>query len=138
MLAIGNTTLGNRLRRSFNCSRNMSYLSQSESSSTSKNNKQSFVSNNERKMKQKKSREYPRRSRMKKQKLMEDLVEEVFRMEILNVGIASMATEMEVKCAILEADNNVLRAQVMELTKNLKSLNDLMKNIGMACGWVCF
>nr|GLL37266.1 bZIP transcription factor 53-like [Ipomoea trifida]GMD42160.1 bZIP transcription factor 53-like [Ipomoea batatas] len=97
----------------------MSYLSQSESSSTSKNNQQSFVSNNERKMKQMKSREYPRRSRMKKQQLIEDLVGEVFRMEILNVCIASMATEIEVKYAILEADNNVLRAQVMELTKKL-------------------
>ncbi|XWS38948.1 hypothetical protein CRYUN_Cryun18bG0007600 [Craigia yunnanensis] len=68
------------------------------------------------------NRESARRSRMKKQKLLEDLVTEVAS---LKVEIRKNTNNYEVlmqKTVVLESENNLLKAQQMELAQYLRNL----------------
>ncbi|KAB2012239.1 hypothetical protein ES319_D09G075700v1 [Gossypium barbadense] len=68
------------------------------------------------------NRESARRSRMKKQKLLEDLVTEV---ALLKVQIHNNTNKYEAlmqKIVVLESENNALKVQQMELAQYLKNL----------------
>lgn len=81
----------------------------------------------QRKRKRKQSnRESARRSRMRKQKHMDDLVVEVERLRNENSEMMTrmnMSTQHYLK---IEAENCVLRAQMCELNQRLQSLNDII------------
>lgn len=78
------------------------------------------------------NRESARRSRMRKQKQMQDLTDEMGRLQIANNDIVSKIDGITERYMIFASENNVLRAQVMELTDRLRSLNDVVKNCEMA------
>lgn len=84
----------------------------------------------QRKRKRKQSnRESARRSRMRKQKHMDDLIAEVERLRNENSEILTrmnMTTQHYLKT---EAENCVLRAQMCELNQRLQSLNDIINLI---------
>lgn len=84
----------------------------------------------QRKRKRKESnRESARRSRMRKQKHMDDLIAEAERLKKENNEIltrVNMATQQIVK---VEAENCILSAQMCELNQRLHSLNDIINLI---------
>jgi len=84
----------------------------------------------QRKRKRKQSnRESARRSRMRKQKHMDDLMVEVERLRNENNEIMTrmnMTTQHYLK---IEAENCVLSAQMVELNQRLQSLNDIINII---------
>ncbi|KEH40186.1 putative transcription factor bZIP family [Medicago truncatula] len=86
----------------------------------------------QRKRKRKQSnRESARRSRMRKQKHMDDLIAEVERLRNENSEILTrmnMTTQHYLK---IEAENCVLRAQMCELNQRLQSLNDIINLINI-------
>ncbi|XP_077240372.1 bZIP transcription factor 53-like [Tasmannia lanceolata] len=72
------------------------------------------------------NRESARRSRMRKQKHMDDLISQINQLKTENNQIV-----MQVNFAIqqymkVDAENTILRTQVMELTERLKSLNSVL------------
>lgn len=72
------------------------------------------------------NRESARRSRMKKQQRVDDLIKQISQLQNENKLIArkiDAASQMFVGVA---SDNNVLRAQVSELTDRLHSLNNVL------------
>ncbi|KAL3349783.1 hypothetical protein AABB24_022714 [Solanum stoloniferum] len=110
----------------------MSPLRQSASSSASDDD-QRYAGMDEKKRKRMISnRESARRSRMKKQKLLQDLTGEVSRLQAANKNIVSKIDETTERYAICAAQNNVLRAQAMELTDRLRYLNDVIDSTGLA------
>ncbi|XP_072998056.1 bZIP transcription factor 53-like [Typha latifolia] len=73
------------------------------------------------------NRESAKRSRMKKQQHLDDLINLGAQLKTQNIQ-----TEMKVNIITqqyhnLEKENNVMRAQVMELTDRLKSLNSILR-----------
>lgn len=110
----------------------MSALRQSASSSASEDD-QRYAGMDEKKRKRMISnRESARRSRMKKQKLLQDLTGEVSRLQAANKNIATKIEETTERYAICAAQNNVLRAQTMELADRLRYLNDVLNSTGLA------
>ncbi|KAE8734237.1 Heme oxygenase-like, multi-helical [Hibiscus syriacus] len=80
------------------------------------------------------NRESARRSRMKKQKLLEDLATEIGS---LKVEIHNNAEKCEVlmqKTVALDCENNGLRAQQMELGQYLRKLELLQSNLANQSG----
>ncbi|GAU11292.1 hypothetical protein TSUD_342830 [Trifolium subterraneum] len=73
------------------------------------------------------NRESARRSRMKKQKLLEDLSDEANRLQIENKKLLEDIKAKEEACIENEAANGVLRAQTMELTDRLQFLNSILE-----------
>ncbi|OIT32581.1 bzip transcription factor 11 [Nicotiana attenuata] len=76
-------------------------------------------------------RESARRSRMKKQKLVQELTKEVSKLQAANRTIVAKIEETTKRLTFCTAQNNVLRAQEIELTDRLKSLNDLINHSGL-------
>lgn len=110
----------------------MSALRQSASSSASEDD-QRYAGMDEKKRKRMISnRESARRSRMKKQKLLQDLTGEVSRLQATNKNIVAKIEETTERYSIYAAQNNVLRAQAMELTDRLRYLNDVIDSTGLA------
>lgn len=75
------------------------------------------------------NRESARRSRMRKQKHLDDLVVEVGQLRKDNNQILtsmSVTTQLYIN---LDAENSVLRAQMAELNTRLQSLNDIIDTI---------
>lgn len=80
------------------------------------------------------NRESARRSRQRKQKQMEDLTGEVSRLQISNGQILQSVNVKEQAYVQIESANNVLRAQIMELTDRLRSLNAVLHAIEEVSG----
>ncbi|KAJ0110510.1 hypothetical protein Patl1_00886 [Pistacia atlantica] len=80
------------------------------------------------------NRESARRSRMRKQKQMEDLVNEISQLENANATIRQNIAASTQRYVELESANNVVRAQTMELTDHLRSLNSVLQIWGEISG----
>ncbi|CAK8572718.1 unnamed protein product [Lathyrus sativus] len=80
------------------------------------------------------NRESARRSRMRKQKQIEDLTEEAGRLKSENEGLKQKIKATEDAYTEMEAANNVVRAQTMELKDRLRFLNSVVKNAQDANG----
>ncbi|KAB2056655.1 hypothetical protein ERO13_A11G110000v2 [Gossypium hirsutum] len=81
------------------------------------------------------NRESARRSRMRKQKRLQDLVQEVNALQKDNSQISEkigVATQYYIE---MQSANNVLRAQAMELTERLRSLNSVLQVVEEADGY---
>ncbi|KAL3725295.1 hypothetical protein ACJRO7_030323 [Eucalyptus globulus] len=86
------------------------------------------VADDERKRKRMESnRESARRSRMRRQKQLEDSVGEVGQLQQANAQLVASINAAAQKYAEVESANNVLRAQAMELTDRLRSLNSVLE-----------
>ncbi|TXG64593.1 hypothetical protein EZV62_011587 [Acer yangbiense] len=72
------------------------------------------------------NRESARRSRMRKQKHLDDLMSQVDQLRKDNHQIISNISITTQHFSTIEAENSVLRAQVDELTHRLQSLNDII------------
>ncbi|KAK8696162.1 hypothetical protein V6N13_001299 [Hibiscus sabdariffa] len=72
------------------------------------------------------NRESARRSRMRKQKLLDDLTAQVTQLAKDNNQILTSITFTTQHYLNMEAENSVLRAQVMELSQRLDSLNEIL------------
>lgn len=73
------------------------------------------------------NRESARRSRMRKQQRMDDLVNEVARLEQENGRVAAQIEAYAQRFAKVDSENAVLTAQVMELTERLQSMNSVLR-----------
>ncbi|XP_042015088.1 bZIP transcription factor 44-like [Salvia splendens] len=78
------------------------------------------------------NRESARRSRMRKQKHLDDLMAQAQQLREENARILSSIGATAQRCASVEAENSVLAAQVMELTQRLGSLDEILSYIGSA------
>lgn len=97
------------------------------SSSAEEDSRQLNAPIDERKRKRMESnRESARRSRMKKQKLLDDLQVQVSDLKRDNDQILTAVTVTTEQCLNVEAENSVLRAQMAELTHRLDSLNEML------------
>ncbi|KAL4297706.1 hypothetical protein GQ457_12G031010 [Hibiscus cannabinus] len=72
------------------------------------------------------NRESARRSRMRKQKRLDDLVAQVTQLANDNNQILTSITFTTQHYMNMEAENSVLRAQMMELSQRLDSLNEIL------------
>ena len=73
------------------------------------------------------NRESARRSRMRKQKQIEDLTEEAGKLRSENERLVHSIKVTEEAYVEMEAANNVIRAQTMELADRLRFLNSVIK-----------
>ncbi|EOA17614.1 hypothetical protein CARUB_v10005978mg [Capsella rubella] len=73
------------------------------------------------------NRESARRSRMKKQKLLDDLTAQVNHLKKENSDIVTSVSITTQHYLTVEAENSVLRAQLDELNHRLQSLNDIIE-----------
>ncbi|XP_022766509.1 bZIP transcription factor 44-like [Durio zibethinus] len=72
------------------------------------------------------NRESARRSRMRKQKHLDDLVAEVTQLRKDNNQILTSINFTNQHYLNIDTENSVLRAQVMELSQRLDSLNEIL------------
>lgn len=72
------------------------------------------------------NRESARRSRMRKQKLCDDLTSQVNQFKEQNNQIATNINMVTHLFLNLEAQNSILRAQLVELNQRLQSLNEII------------
>ncbi|XP_057794144.1 bZIP transcription factor 44-like [Salvia miltiorrhiza] len=75
------------------------------------------------------NRESARRSRMRKQKHLDDLMAQAAQLRKENAQILSSVGATTQHYVNVEAENSVLRAQMMELTHRLGSLNEILSYI---------
>ncbi|GMH08822.1 hypothetical protein Nepgr_010662 [Nepenthes gracilis] len=75
------------------------------------------------------NRESARRSRMRKQKHLDDLMAEVARLRNENNDLITQNNLTSQLYLRMEAENSVLVAQVAELSSRLQSLNDIINSI---------
>ncbi|XP_022757889.1 bZIP transcription factor 53-like [Durio zibethinus] len=95
-----------------------------------------YASIDERKRKRMLSnRESARRSRMKKQKQLEDLVNEESTLQKENSQLSERINVTTQHYIQMESANNVLRAQAMELTERLRYLNSVLHIVEEVSGY---
>lgn len=73
------------------------------------------------------NRESARRSRMRKQKHLDDLVSQVAQLRKENQQILTSVNITTQQYLSVEAENSVLRAQMSELSNRLESLNEIIQ-----------
>ncbi|KAK1280919.1 Ocs element-binding factor 1 [Acorus gramineus] len=73
------------------------------------------------------NRESARRSRMRKQKHLDELLAQVTQLKMENAQIANRISFTSQHFMNLDSENTILRTQVMELTERLRSLNSVLK-----------
>ena len=81
------------------------------------------------------NRESARRSRMRKQKQLEDFVNEVSALQKDNSQLSERINLTTQRYFEMESANNVLRAQAMELTERLRSLNSVLHIVEEVSGY---
>ncbi|KAJ1393621.1 Basic-leucine zipper domain [Sesbania bispinosa] len=80
------------------------------------------------------NRESARRSRMRKQKHLDDLVSQVAQLRKENQQILTSVNITTQQYLSVEAENSVLRAQVGELSHRLESLNEIIEVLNASSG----
>ncbi|KAJ9674795.1 hypothetical protein PVL29_023992 [Vitis rotundifolia] len=80
------------------------------------------------------NRESARRSRMRKQKHLDDLVAQVAQLRKENNEILSSINITNQRYLTVEADNSILRAQAMELSQRYQSLNEILNYMNTGNG----
>ncbi|RZR93803.1 hypothetical protein BHM03_00022385 [Ensete ventricosum] len=73
------------------------------------------------------NRESARRSRMRKQKHLDDLTAQLNQLRKENSQILTSLTLTTHHCFAVEADNSVLRTQMVELSSRLQSLDEIFQ-----------
>ncbi|XP_020573917.1 bZIP transcription factor 11-like [Phalaenopsis equestris] len=76
------------------------------------------------------NRESARRSRLRKQKHLDDLMAQVSQLKKDNGQIITTLNLRTQHYLVVEAENSVLRTQTMELCSRLSSLNEILHCIG--------
>lgn len=103
-------------------------------SSGSNGGSQSAIPDERKRKRMQSNRESARRSRMRKQKQLEDFTGEVSRLQISNNQILQSISAKEQAFVQVDNMNNVLRAQAMELTDRLRSLNSVLQIVEEVSG----
>ena len=80
------------------------------------------------------NRESAKRSRMRKQKLLDDLMRQVSDLRKENEQILNCISITTQHFLNVEAENSILRAQMAELSHRLQSLNDIINSINTSSG----
>ncbi|KAK4276553.1 hypothetical protein QN277_014687 [Acacia crassicarpa] len=80
------------------------------------------------------NRESAKRSRMRKQKQMDDLMGQVSELRKENSEILTSINITTQHFVRVEAENSVLRARMAELSHRLQSLNDILSYINTSTG----
>jgi len=80
------------------------------------------------------NRESARRSRMRKQKHLDDLVSQVSKLRKENQEILTSVNITTQQCLSVEAENSVLKAQMNELSNRLESLNEIVGAMNSSYG----
>ncbi|KAH0462350.1 hypothetical protein IEQ34_009925 [Dendrobium chrysotoxum] len=75
------------------------------------------------------NRESARRSRMKKQQHLDDMMNQISQFKEENDGILNQVNLISMKYSRLDAENSAMRSRVMELTERLKFLNTTLKQV---------
>lgn len=99
-----------------------------QQSASSGSDGQRCATNDERKRRRMESnRESARRSRMRKQQHLEELMSQLTQLQSQSTICRERIDSVGRNFHILDAENNVLRAQIAELTERLDSLNSLTR-----------
>ncbi|KAJ0976372.1 hypothetical protein J5N97_018337 [Dioscorea zingiberensis] len=72
------------------------------------------------------NRDSARRSRMKKQQHLDDLINQVSHLKNENVQILMQVDLIKQQYLIMDSENSVLRTEIMDLTERLTSLNSVL------------
>ena len=81
------------------------------------------------------NRESARRSRMKKQKQLDELTAQLAHFRSEKNQIVSGTNVITQLCLNMESENLILRAQVSELSNRLESLNEIISFMNCGNGW---
>ncbi|KAI3980747.1 hypothetical protein MKX01_025312 [Papaver californicum] len=81
------------------------------------------------------NRESARRSRMRKQQHLDELINEVGQLQKENDEIVKRVNHIEENFSRFDSKNNILRAQIAELTDRLQSLNSVLRAIEEISGF---
>nr|KYP47572.1 Ocs element-binding factor 1 [Cajanus cajan] len=73
------------------------------------------------------NREYAKKSRLRKQKQLEDLAHEVNKLQSANKKLVEIIKAKEEAYAENKVANNILRTQTMELADRLRFLNSIIQ-----------
>ncbi|OWM80062.1 bZIP transcription factor 53-like [Punica granatum] len=107
---------------------------QSRSSSGSDSDPRPVVCEERKRKRMESNRESARRSRLKKQKLLDDLLGQVSQLKNENSQLVQSIEQTSQRFDEVELKNNVLRAQVVELTERLVSLNSVLQIMEQVSG----
>ncbi|KAJ8763495.1 hypothetical protein K2173_002378 [Erythroxylum novogranatense] len=80
------------------------------------------------------NRESARRSRLRKQKHLDDLLAQVAQLRKENRQIITSVSLTTQHYSTVEAENSILRAQVSELSHRLESLNEIIQVLNATTG----
>ncbi|XP_074566230.1 bZIP transcription factor 53-like [Curcuma longa] len=73
------------------------------------------------------NRESAKRSRMRKQKRLDELVSEEAKIKTQNAQLSTQIHAVTTRYAKVESENAILRAQLNELTQRLQSVNSVLR-----------
>ncbi|KAI3892213.1 hypothetical protein MKX03_026875 [Papaver bracteatum] len=81
------------------------------------------------------NRESARRSRMRKQQHLDELLNQAAQLQKENDAIVKRVNQMTEMFSKFDSENNILRAQMAELTDRLQSLNSVLRVIEEISGF---